>query len=129
MQEEENGEQTIARQTRKKFSYFDSNNAAFVDDFLYDPSVFPDHLSDQIPGHLDGFLTILQHRSCLPNRLIGVPEDLERARLLLQLDLRDAGKLSGRLDVDAVRANRQAHEIFAHTEFLWKAAKKAQAWV
>jgi hypothetical protein len=67
-----------------------SDHAALVHNLLDDPPILADHLSDQIARHLDRLLAVLEHGARLFDRIIAVAEDLERARLLLQLNVGDA---------------------------------------
>lgn len=47
-----------------------------------------------------------------------LPADLERARELLQLDVGDAGNLARLLDIGAVRADGQSHQVLAYVELI-----------
>lgn len=118
-----------------------TNDATLVDNLLDDPTVLADHLADQVPGHLQRLLAVLKHRPGLLDRVVRLPSkeekprqnprtfeldlmganlagDLERAGVLLELDVQHAVQLAGRLDVGAVRADRQPHQILSYLELV-----------
>lgn len=105
------------------FDYFDPHDAALIDNLLNQPTVFTDRLADQTARHLHRLLAVLEHQARLAHRLARLAKDLERARVLLQLDVGHAVQFARRLDVNAVRPNRQPHQVFFDAELVRVAAQ------
>ena len=107
----------VARRRRVRVALdLDARHARLVHYLLDVGAVLADHLAHVVARHNDRLLGELENGARLLHRRLGVAAQLEHGRVLVDLDGRDALDLARLLDVRAVRADRQAHQLLGHVE-------------